>query len=76
MARTKEIVYFPVCCLTTVPQNSETSEFSILVFIVVICETRKTENYITDISLRILTLTYCVILFFELEHGPCYSLWI
>ena len=76
MVRTKEIVYFPVCCLTTVPQNSETSEFSILVFIVVICETRKTENYITDISLRILTLTYCVTLFFELEHGPCYSLWI
>ena len=37
--------------------------------LVVICETRKTENYIIDISLRILTRMYCVVTYIELEHG-------
>lgn len=76
MVRTKEIVYFPVCCLTIALQNSETSDFCVCVLLVVICETRKTENYITDISLRILTLMYCVVISFEIEHGSCYRLWI
>lgn len=39
MVRTKEIVYFPVCCLTTVLQNSATSDFSHL------CVTR---SYLRD----------------------------
>lgn len=54
--RTKAIVFFPVCCLTIVLQISETSEWLICVLTVVICEMKKTENYTTDISLRILTL--------------------
>ena len=76
MVRTKEIVYFPVCCLTIVLQNSETSDFSHLCVTRSYLRDEKTENYIIDISLRILTRMYCVVTYIELEHGPCYSLWV
>ena len=66
MVRTKEIVYFPVCCLTIVLQNSETSDFSHLYV---------TRSYLRDEKNRELYNRY-------LSENPdpdvlcCYLYWI